>query len=63
MLFRSTAKEVAEAKEAFTSSSTALILPVVKIDGKPIGNGKPGPLATKLRTVYVKAAREQGGAA
>jgi D-alanine transaminase len=47
---------VAEAKaaaEALLSSSTNFVLPVVKIDDTPIGDGKPGPLAKKLAALYL----------
>jgi D-alanine transaminase len=30
-----------------------LVQPVVKIDGLPVGNGKPGPLTQRLRKMYV----------
>jgi D-alanine transaminase len=43
---------VAEAKaaaEAFVTSASQVVLPVVRIDGAPIGSGKPGPVATALR--------------
>jgi D-alanine transaminase len=47
---------VAEAKyasEAFLTSTTSDVLPVVAIDGDPVGNGKPGPLSEKLRAAYL----------
>lgn len=46
---------VAEAKaaaEALLTSSTNFILPVVRIDDAPVGEGKPGPLAKKLAAAY-----------
>lgn len=39
---------VFEAKEAFVTSTTKMIRPVVEIDGKPIGNGQPGPVTTTM---------------
>ncbi|MGR5117126.1 D-amino-acid transaminase [Vibrio astriarenae] len=51
-----TIEEAYEAKEAFVSSATTFIWPVVSIDGKTIGSGKPGSLATKLRDIYIKMA-------
>lgn len=38
--------------EAFITSSGRGIVPVVEIDGKPIGSGAPGPLAWKLQKMY-----------
>ncbi len=49
-------KEVLEASEAFITSSTNLVMPVVKIDNEAIGNGKPGPLASALRKDYLQSA-------
>ena len=37
-----TPEEAASAKEVFTTSSGAIVAPVVAIDGKPVGDGKPG---------------------
>lgn len=44
--------EAQGASEAFTTSTTAFIRPVVDIDGQPVGNGKPGPFCTKLLALY-----------
>ncbi|KAB2886250.1 MAG: D-amino-acid transaminase [Pseudorhodoplanes sp.] len=44
-----TVAEALEAREAFLTSATQLVMPVVRIDGRPVGNGVPGPLATALR--------------
>ena len=44
--------EALSADEAFISSATTLALPVVSIDGKPIANGVPGPITTRLRELY-----------
>ncbi len=49
--------EALSAREAFNSAAGSLILPVVAIDGRSIGEGTPGPLATRLRTLYIEAAR------
>lgn len=37
------------AREAFITAASQIVLPVVRIDGKPVGDGKPGPVATALR--------------
>ncbi len=47
-----TLSEALKAKEAFQSSTTVLIVPVVEIDGKKIGDGRPGPITLKLRAGY-----------
>jgi D-alanine transaminase len=44
--------EAKAAREAFLTSTTADLLPVVHIDGAPVGDGKPGPLSQKLRAAY-----------
>lgn len=49
-------EEALKAKEAFLTSATSLVLPVVSIDGKPVGDGKVGPLVTRLRELYLDMA-------
>ena len=49
-----TIEEAKNAAEVFLSSATALIMPVVAIDGKPVGTGKPGPLTARLRELYIE---------
>jgi D-alanine transaminase len=44
-----TLDEAYAAREAFITSATQFVTPVVRIDGKPIGNGAPGLIATALR--------------
>lgn len=44
--------EALAAREAFITGATALIMPVVQIDGKKIGGGVPGPVATRLRAIF-----------
>jgi D-alanine transaminase len=48
-----TVAEAKAAREAFLTSTTAELLPVVNIDGTPVGEGKPGPLSLKLRAAYL----------
>lgn len=52
-----TPKEAVEAREAFITGAGALVLPVVAVDGKMIGNGAPGPVAMRLRRLYIERAR------
>jgi D-alanine transaminase len=47
-----TVEEAYAAREAFVTSASQLVLPVVRIDGRPIGNGAPGLIATGLRRDY-----------
>jgi D-alanine transaminase len=44
--------EAKAAREAFLTSTTADLLPVVRLDGAPVADGKPGPLSRKLRKAY-----------
>jgi D-alanine transaminase len=44
-----TLEEAHAAREAFLTSASQIVLPVVKIDGRPVGNGAPGLIATALR--------------
>lgn len=45
--------EAQGAKEAFITSASSFLQPVVTIDGVSVGDGKPGPLATRLRELYL----------
>jgi D-alanine transaminase len=49
--------EALAAREAFLSSASTFVLPVVSIDGAPVGDGTPGPIATRLRQLYLEFAR------
>jgi D-alanine transaminase len=51
-----TVAEAKEAAEAFITSATNLVMPVVAIDGRPVGDGQPGPVATSLRRAYREVA-------
>lgn len=51
-----TLEEAYAAKEAFVTSATTFVWPVVEIDQKPIGDGKPGEFAMKLRELYIAEA-------
>lgn len=52
-----TPAEAVGAREAFVTGAGALVLPVIAVDGKPVGNGAPGPLAIRLRRLYIERAR------
>jgi D-alanine transaminase len=54
--------EAKAAREAFLTSTTNFILPVVSIDGTPIGNGHPGSITRRLRQLYDAYVAAQGGA-
>jgi D-alanine transaminase len=47
-----TLEEAYAAREAFATAATQIVLPVVRIDGRAIGDGKPGPVATALRRAF-----------
>lgn len=49
--------EAKRAKEAFFTAAGAFVMPAVSIDGVKIGDGKPGPVTTKLRALYLDQAR------
>jgi D-alanine transaminase len=47
-----TLAEAYAAREAFVTAASQIVLPVVRIDGHVIGDGRPGPLATALRRTF-----------
>jgi D-alanine transaminase len=47
-----TVEEAKSAKEAFQTSASGLVMPVVAIDGRAVGGGKPGQVAVGLRKAY-----------
>ena len=49
-----------DAKEAFITSASTLCQSVVRIDGQAIGDGTPGPVAMRLRQLYIDFARKTG---
>lgn len=54
-----TPDEAYHAREIFLSSATTFVLPVVNLDGKTIGDGKPGPIARRLRAIYIDKLKAQ----
>lgn len=57
-----TIAEAKAAREAFITSATSFVTPVIAIDGSTIGDGKPGPIAARLREAYKVKAGAPGGA-
>ena len=53
-----TIDEAKEADEAFVTSATTFVMPVVEIDGAAIGTGKPGSVAARLREIYLEESRK-----
>jgi D-alanine transaminase len=49
--------EALGAREAFMTAASAFVLPVVEIDGIGIGDGGPGPIARRFRSLYIEEAR------
>ena len=56
-----TLDEALAADEAFISSATTIVLPVVSIDGSTIGTGEPGPITQKLRSLYLARLKAEAG--
>jgi D-alanine transaminase len=48
-----TVEEAQSAREAFYTGATSFVVPVVTIDGRAVGDGKPGPIARRIRELYV----------
>ncbi|MGI9334287.1 MAG: D-amino-acid transaminase [Gammaproteobacteria bacterium] len=46
-------EETRSCSEAFSTSASTFVMPVVKIDDHSIGNGQPGPLTARLRKMYI----------
>jgi D-alanine transaminase len=53
------AKEAQQADEAFITSATTFVQPVVSIDGATIGKGEAGPVALRLREIYIDESRKK----
>ena len=48
-------EEVLAADELLLTSATKEVLPITRIDGRPVGTGKPGPVFAKLHAAYQQA--------
>jgi D-alanine transaminase len=53
-----TVAEAQGAREAFITSASQTVMPVVRIDGRPVGNGAPGLVATALRRDFHRFAEK-----
>jgi D-alanine transaminase len=51
-----TVAEAYDAREAFVTAASQIVIPVIRIDGRPIADGKPGPVARRLRGEFYKHA-------
>ncbi len=49
-----TPEEAYDADEAFLTSASNFVMPIVEIDGKRVGGGQPGPLTRKLREMFLE---------
>lgn len=52
-----TVAEAQAAPEAFFTSASAFVMPVIEIDGTRVGGGQPGPMTRRLRDLYLEMAR------
>jgi len=50
--------EAQQADEAFITSASTFVMPVVEIDGAALGDGTPGPVAARLREIYLDESRK-----
>ena len=57
-----TLDELADADEAFLSSTTAEVMPIVEVDGKSVGDGLPGPITKRLQELFEQEIERQCGA-
>ena len=53
-----TIEEAQGADEAFITSASTFVMPVVEIDGVALGDGTPGPRAARLREIYLEESRK-----
>ena len=48
--------EALDSREAFMTAASAFVLPIIEIDGVPIGDGRPGRVANRFRALYIEEA-------
>jgi D-alanine transaminase len=53
--------DLARVSELFLTGTTSEVLPIVRVDGQPVGDGQPGPLTRRMQEAYQQAVREFGG--
>ncbi|QDL93024.1 D-amino-acid transaminase [Paroceanicella profunda] len=53
-----TIAEAQDAAEAFSTSASAFVMPVVEVDGVSLGDGTPGPVTKRLRELYIDESRK-----
>lgn len=53
-----TIAEAQDADEAFITSASTFVMPVVEVDGKAVGTGTPGSVAIRLREIYLEESRK-----
>lgn len=54
-------EDLYEADEVFITSAGRAVLPVTRVDRRPVRDGRPGPVTLRLRNLYLAAARAAGG--
>lgn len=54
-----TIAEAQAAQEAFITGAGSLVTPIIQVDGVKLGDGKPGPVAKRLRALYIERARQK----
>ncbi|HHI69912.1 MAG TPA: D-amino-acid transaminase [Rhodobacteraceae bacterium] len=53
-----TIEEAQNADEAFITSASTFVMPVIEVDGAKLGDGTPGPVAARLREIYLEESRK-----
>lgn len=54
-------EEARRAREAFLTSSSVFLLPITRIDGAPVGSGRPGEMGARLRALYLSSIADRPG--
>jgi len=55
--------DLASADELFLAGTTFELMPIIEIDGRPVGNGRPGPVQQRLYELFCRRTRGAGAAA